>query len=173
MKSLLPASTLAAATLAAVLAAALPASAAEDPTQGLWVNDNGWVVETAPCDEGMCGTVVAVGGRTDNPRRFDDRNADPALRTRPLCGIRVFGGFESAGAPGEWEGGWVYNPQDGKTYNANMEAGDGGTLDVRGYVLTPMLGRTMTLQRQTTEIDRCSPEEFAADTPPAPAAAAP
>jgi len=149
---------------------ATPALAAEDPTEGLWVNNNGWVVEVAPCDQGMCGTVVAVGGG-ENARRFDDRNADPALRTRPLCGIHMFGGFESAGTPGEWEGGWVYNPQDGKTYKANLEPGGGDTLEVRGYIMTPMLGRTVTLQHQTSTIDRCSPEEFAADTPPATTAA--
>lgn len=146
------------AAFAAMSVAAAPSIAAES-AEGLWVNRNGWVVETAPCDEGICGEVVAVGGRSENPMRFDTNNTDPALRGRPLCGIQIFAGFAPSGTPGEWEGGWIYNPQNGKTYDAEMKLGEGDTLEVRGYIATPMFGRTTVLNRQAEPVERCSPED--------------
>jgi uncharacterized protein (DUF2147 family) len=132
---------------AAHLAPVHAQSPESDPALGYWVNRGGWTIEAAPCDEGLCGTVVGIGGRRADSQRFDEHNPDPNLRTRPLCGIEIFGSFESKGTPGEWEGGWIYNPRDGKTYRSNLKLGDGDTLEVRGFVLTPMFGRTVILVR--------------------------
>lgn len=130
-----------------------------DPAYGYWVNRSGWTIEAAPCDDGLCGTVVGIGGRRAESQRFDEHNPDPNLRARPLCGIEIFGSFEPNGHPGEWEGGWIYNPRDGKTYRSNMKLGQGDTLEVRGFVLTPMFGRTVVLIRGEEPREPCETSE--------------
>lgn len=136
------------------------AQAAEpDGALGYWINRSGWLIETAPCDDGLCGTVVGIGGRRADPQRFDIHNPDPNLSQRPLCGIEIFGSFEPNGSPGEWEGGWIYNPRDGKTYRSNMKLGEGDTLEVRGFVLSPMFGRTIVLVRGEEPAERCDASE--------------
>ena len=132
---------------------------ASDGVLGYWVNRGGWTIETAPCDEGLCGTVVGIGGRSADSQRFDEHNPDPNLRSRPLCGIEIFGSFQPNGTPGEWEGGWIYNPRDGKTYRSNMKLGEGNTLEVRGFVLTPMFGRTVVLVRGEAPTEKCAASE--------------
>ena len=125
---------------------------------GYWVNQSGWVIEAAPCGEEICGHVVGVGGRSENSQRHDIYNADPALRTRPLCGIAIFGDFAPEGDSGEWEGGWIYNPRDGKTYSSNMTLADEDTLQLRGYVISPLFGRTISLRRVAPPEEPCDPD---------------
>lgn len=128
---------------------------------GFWVNRNGWVIEAAPCGDGICGQIVAVGGTSSNPQRYDEFNPDPALRTRPLCGLTIFGSFEPNGEPNEWEGGWIYNPRDGETYSSNMALAEDGNLEVRGYVLSPMFGRTIVLTPGEKPAEFCDQSETA------------
>ena len=48
---------------------------------------------------------------------------------------------------GEWSGGNIYNPSDGKEYKAYMKLKDKNTLSVRGYVGISLLGKTDTWTR--------------------------
>ena len=48
---------------------------------------------------------------------------------------------------GSWADGRIYNPEDGKTYQATMRLVDANTLQVRGYVLLPIFGTTRTWTR--------------------------
>jgi len=68
----------------------------------------------------------------------------------------VLGNFVPSSKAGAWEGGWVYNPENGKTYKSVMEFVGGGTLKVRGYVLVPLFGRNETLTRVSAPARRCS-----------------
>ena len=44
-----------------------------------------------------------------------------------------------------FEGGDILDPNNGKVYRVKLKLVDGGAkLDVRGYIGTPMLGRTQT-----------------------------
>jgi uncharacterized protein (DUF2147 family) len=147
-------------------AGAALAQANTDSVYGYWINRNGWVIEAAPCGDEICGHIVAVGGRSENPQRFDEFNPDPALRDRPLCGVAIFGSFVLNGEPNEWEDGWIYNPQDGKTYSSNMELADNGDLEVRGYVLSPMFGRTIVLTRGEEPTEPCDTDEIASAESP-------
>jgi len=131
----------------------------ETPPYGFWMNRNGWVIEAAPCGDEICGHIVGVGGRTANPQRTDEFNPDPDLRGRSLCGIAIFGAFVPTDDPGEWEGGWIYNPRDGETYSSNMALADDGNLEVRGYVLSPMFGRTIVLTPAEAPGEVCAPDQ--------------
>jgi uncharacterized protein (DUF2147 family) len=58
-----------------------------------------------------------------------------------LWGLRASGG--------EWTGGAVLDPKNGKIYNAKLKLIDGGRkLEVRGYIGMPLLGRTEIWLRQ-------------------------
>lgn len=126
---------------------------------GFWINRSGWVIETRSCDDGLCGTVIGIGGRTDDAQRIDIYNPDPDLRQRPLCSIQIFGAFQPSGTAGEWDNGWLYNPLDGKTYSSNMKLGESDTLEVRGFILNPIFGRTIVLNRVEAPSENCDPHE--------------
>ena len=47
-----------------------------------------------------------------------------------------------------WVGGDILDPNNGKVYKVRIKTADGGKkLEVRGYIGTPMLGRTQTWMR--------------------------
>lgn len=140
--------------------AACTASASTDAAD-FWVNDEqGWVVETRPCDSGLCGYLA--GFRIDHPHApdyvaVDDRNPDPARRGDPLCGLQLIGGFKPSPRPdGKLIGGWVYDPDKGETYSAVITIIDANTVKLRGYVAIPLFGRTITLHRETDVTTRCA-----------------
>ena len=66
-----------------------------------------------------------------------------------IIGLHVLSNLHQAsGNPVKWEGGEILDPENGKTYRASlMLSSDGRRLDVRGYIGTPLLGRTQTWQR--------------------------
>ena len=48
----------------------------------------------------------------------------------------------------QWIGGDILDPNNGKVYKVRIKTADGGKkLEVRGYIGTPMLGRTQTWTR--------------------------
>lgn len=122
-----------------ILVAALAADAgtvrAQTTPLGDWLSAGAAaVVKIAPCVSGegaLCGRIVWLW---DPSMPTDSRNSDPALRSRPLVGLELLRGFR-AGAPGEWTGGRIYNPEDGDTYSATLRLRDATTLDVRGCVM--------------------------------------
>ncbi len=76
----------------------------------------------------------------------DDKNADEALRNRPILGMPFLTGF-AYDDEGVWKGGTIYDPESGKTYKAKITLVDEGTLELRGYIGIPLLGRTETWTR--------------------------
>ncbi len=71
--------------------------------------------------------------------RKDEKNKDEKLRSRTLLNAVILYGFVFD--DGEWVDGNVYDPKSGKTYSSKMKIKN-GNLEVRGYVGTPMFGRT-------------------------------
>ena len=129
-----------------------------DPVEGLWLTQpkNG-IVEISRCADGaLCGRLVwlRITPADNNPRAVDDRNPNPELRDRPLCGITMMWGFHPAGAA-TWSGGSIYDPQSGNTYQGTITLRPDGTLDLRGYVLISLLGRSETWTRFTAPIPQC------------------
>ena len=90
-----------------------------------------WLKEPLyPADDG--------GGMAGKPK-VDRENPDPARRADPILGLRIVKGF--AFADGEWQGGTIYDPNNGKTYKCRMWF-DGETLKVRGFIGFSLLGRS-------------------------------
>lgn len=103
-----------------------------------------WLSEpTYPADDRR-----GMGGRS----KIDRENPDPALRDRPILGLRILNDFEYEGNS-QWKRGTIYDPSNGKTYKCNIRLLDDGTLKVRGYVGFSLLGRTTTWTRQNERAD--------------------
>jgi uncharacterized protein (DUF2147 family) len=139
--------------------AAAAGAAPEASAIGFWLNqDQGWVVETAPCASGLCGHLVGFRKtQYDGYVARDAQNPDKTKRNTPLCGLMLLGGFTpSKEAAAKWENGWVYDPDSGSTYSGVAELVDRDTVKLRGYVLLPLFGRTLTLIRETGTVTRCS-----------------
>jgi len=66
-------------------------------------------------------------------------------KDQPMIGLEMVRGGKLA-ADGQWyEGGEILDPDNGTEYRLRMTPIDGGKkLEVRGYVGTPLLGRTQT-----------------------------
>jgi uncharacterized protein (DUF2147 family) len=116
---------------------ALPEPALADPGPiGTWVMSNGKVtVSVTPCGSELCGKIVRLKepiSKIDGKPKVDRENPNPALRRRPLIGLSILIGMKPVGA-GQWRGA-IYNPDDGKTYRANVTL-DGNTMKVQGCVL--------------------------------------
>jgi uncharacterized protein (DUF2147 family) len=73
----------------------------------------------------------------------DERKGRPILGMTFLSGVTV-----SESDKSRWDGGEILDPNNGKTYKVRLTPIDAGKrLEVRGYIGTPMLGRTQTWLR--------------------------
>jgi uncharacterized protein (DUF2147 family) len=103
---------------------------------GVWLTEKGDArVKITKCGSGLCGVVVGlkdpIDPATGHPQ-VDDKNPNPALRTRPVIGISLFVGMRPA-ATGKWSG-QIYNADDGGTYVSHVTFGGGDALRVEGCV---------------------------------------
>jgi uncharacterized protein (DUF2147 family) len=111
--------------------AASQARAAALEVDGVWLTaDRDGHVEIRDCgDATPCGRLVWYDpAKRGGP--LDARNPIARLRTRALIGTPIFWGF--ARKYGEWTGGNIYNPQDGKTFTSKLRMGVDGALVVTG-----------------------------------------
>lgn len=114
---------------------------------GLWlVKKKDVVVEVRPCSKGseiLCGHIAWLD---PNAKQQEDvLNPDVALRTRPLCGIRVMWDMTpEADEPGVYTG-KIYKANNGSIYDARIKRGADGTLELRGYIGVPLLGKDAKL----------------------------
>jgi uncharacterized protein (DUF2147 family) len=112
--------------------------APEKQILGRWVTqDKDGLIEIYLTAKGtVAGRIV---GDRSGTERLDDKNPDPALRTRPLNGAVILQGFRYAGE-GRWTDGTVYDPGSGKTYKCSLELKNANTLSVHGYIGLPVFG---------------------------------
>lgn len=150
---------LATATMVAMLAPIFPVAAQQPSVMGTWLTaSKSAEVRLAPCPGAsngpVCGTVVKLNDPRDAAGKpiaaedvVDARNADPSLRTRKVLGMVLLYNFARTTDSNAFEGGTIYNGENGKTYKANMSLQPDGTLKLRGYVGTPMFGETQVWTR--------------------------
>jgi uncharacterized protein (DUF2147 family) len=96
----------------------------------------------------MCSRILwlLVPRNPQGQLQRDKKNPDPALRSRPLCGLTILWNLQPTG-PDSWGDGWFYNPDDGKTYNVSAKLASPDVMIARIYVGIPFLGKTKTLVR--------------------------
>jgi uncharacterized protein (DUF2147 family) len=69
----------------------------------------------------------------------DDRKGKPKI------GLEIVRGGKKVEDKDVWEGGKILDPSNGKNYSLRLTPVDGGKkMEVRGYIGTPLLGRSQT-----------------------------
>jgi uncharacterized protein (DUF2147 family) len=123
--------------------APLAAAFAQDVV-GKWKLEDGTaIVEVYKNGDVYNGKIVWLQKPTeaDGSPAVDNNNPDKALRSRKLIGLNMLSGLKKNG--GEYTGGSIYDPGNGKTYNCYMKV-EGDVLKVRGSLdKKGLLGRTM------------------------------
>ena len=129
----------------------LAAASGPDDIVGKWWNEKKDAqINIYKCDAKYCGRIdflkEPVYPTTDNKgmagkAKVDRENPDSSKRGRAIIGLDILSGFNYDGKD-VWENGTIYNPEDGKTYKCKLTLDNHQRLKVRGYVGTPILGKT-------------------------------
>lgn len=124
------------------------ATASTPVTNEVWLMDSQVAVQMFDCGNLLCGRVVwlLIPQDAQGVLTSDQRNPDPALRQRPICGLTVLWALNPKGTD-RWESGWFYNPYDGKTYRVSARLTSADLIVARIYRGVPIFGKTKTLQR--------------------------
>ncbi|HEX7874360.1 MAG TPA: DUF2147 domain-containing protein [Sphingobium sp.] len=102
------------------------------------------VVEIARCGPSICGKLIDSDGLKTNPNLLDTNNKDAAQRGRKLMGVQMLQGFTWKG--GAWQGGTIYNGEDGGTYKATVTPITHNQLKLKGCIVWPLC-KTQTWTR--------------------------
>ncbi len=138
--------------LALILSFAATAAFAQASPVGLWKT-----IDDETKAEKSYVRIVDDGGvlsgrieRLINPSKPDpvcDACTD-ARKGQPITGMTIVEGVKKNPDESFWDGGSILDPNNGKTYKVRLTPKDDGkTLDVRGYIGMPLLGRTQTWHR--------------------------
>ncbi len=120
---------------------------ASSKVEGIWAGPSG-LIEVTATDSNLSMTVIALLEPLDENGTpvTDQNNPEPDLRTRPIIGLELLS--QMALAKERWEG-KIYDPESGNTYSARVRVKN-GQLEMRGYIGTPMFGRTVTYRPVST-----------------------
>lgn len=97
------------------------------------------------------GALSGVVEKALDPKPGAEANCDKCTDDRkgkPKIGMEIIRGGKKVDGKDVWEQGKILDPENGTDYSLRLTPVDGGKkLEVRGYVGTPMLGRTQTWVR--------------------------
>ncbi len=107
---------------------------------GIWWNDEKTSkIEVIEKDGHFFGTIVyMIPEKYENGKPpLDDDNPDEALRNRSVLGLQILGDLKFNSNKNEWQGGRIYDPKSGKTYDCFgwFKEGDLDTLFLKGYIV--------------------------------------
>ena len=94
----------------------------------------------------------------------DRNNPDPALRSRPLTGLRLLTGLKFDPDSKKWKGGHVYNSDDGRTYNCWVRLRSPDRLQLHGYIGISLFGGSTVWSRVTMRTPAPGQLPFVPDT---------
>ena len=105
------------------------------------------IVEITDMHGELQGRVVKIFPQPDEKPDPVCEKCDGPRKDQPVIGMTFLWGLKPDGDG--WAGGHILDPKNGKTYNAKLSLQDGGrALRVRGFIGTPLLGRTQIWLRQ-------------------------
>lgn len=114
--------------------------------EGLWLTENEQaVISIEKCGGELCGYLHWI---KDTQRMYDDRNPDPALHTRPLCGLKILSKFSNDPRNAKfWNDGEIYKSDEGDTYSGYIRVDSNDELYLRGYVGISLFGKSQIWTR--------------------------
>ncbi len=114
------------------------ARAAEDPT-GFWATEkNESQIHITHCGDKLCGNIFWMKDPNDakGALRLDKENEDEVKRKRPLLGLQLI----SMKPEDDYWKGSVYNPTNGKTYDATLKILSKNQVELKGCVAYILCG---------------------------------
>ncbi len=126
--------------------------------EGVWYDDTGkGAVEIRPCGRKLCGHIVWLKDPIDKNGRplIDDLNPNARNRKRPICGLKVIGQLERQ-RDGSWDGGWIYAPKQGKSFDLMLTLKAPSRLVVTGYLGVKFLSESFIWRRAPQNLPRCA-----------------
>ncbi len=101
---------------------------------GEWLTeDRGGVVQIRPCGEALCGTIIGLTFDPGQTIKLD-------VHGRSQCHLELLGNLRLQGDR-RWHG-TVTNPEDGRTYSAEVWVGPDGVMRLLGYFGLEIFGVT-------------------------------
>jgi len=147
-----PRAARAASLVVALSLLAVPGTAvsADVPDSAWFIDGTGAAIQIFDCSGLLCGRIIWLHKAQDAAGQLahDNKNPDPAFRQRLLCGLTILQGLQPAGLD-HWGSGWLYNPDDGRTYRVSAELRSADGFKACIYLGVPIFGETKTLQRVT------------------------
>jgi uncharacterized protein (DUF2147 family) len=139
-----------------IVAVASAHAAGADDVLGVWnTQERDAKIEIYKCGIKYCGKIVwlkeptypagSKEGTPDTPV-LDHNNPEPNLRKTPLLGLPILLDFLFAG-DNEWNYGKIYDTENGKTYSGILTLVSPHQLQVRGFIIIPLIGGTTTWMR--------------------------
>jgi uncharacterized protein (DUF2147 family) len=106
---------------------------------GIWWNDEKTSkIEVVEENGEFSGTIVYMVPekyKNGQPPK-DEKNPDPALRSRSVLGLQILNGLKFNVKDKEWQDGHIYDPKSGKTYDCfGWFENDTDNLFLKGYVV--------------------------------------
>lgn len=86
--------------------------------------------------------------------RGPDEDPDPVCdkctgrnKGKKVVGLWIMWNLKDEDGDGKYDGGYIMDPKNGKTYKCHIKLKDANTLEVRGYIGFSLIGRTQTWYR--------------------------
>ncbi len=157
--------------------AAAPAPAIDPSAEGVWIDHTGrGAVEIIPCavlaaaaagapppvadpagpKQNLCGRIVWLQNPNDPKGRplIDELNKNAAKRGAPICGLQILGEVKPQ-PDGSWDNGWIYDPEQGSSFDVELRLRNPETLQVKGYMGVKFLSETFVWRRAKQAPPRC------------------
>lgn len=158
--------------------AAVPAPAIDVGAEGVWIDHTGrGAVEIIPCAvlaaaaagappppaatpdaprQNLCGRIVWLQNPNDPKGRplIDELNKNAAKRGAPICGLQIIGDAKPQ-ADGSWDKGWIYDPEQGSSFDVELRLRSPETLQVKGYMGVKFLSETFVWRRAKQVPPKC------------------
>ena len=138
------------AAIAFVLATASVLAFAQNSPVGLWktIDDDGKTEKSTVRITSNGGVLTGKVEHITDPAKANEvcSKCDDDRKDKPIVGMAIINDVkQDAEETNVWNGGLILDPANGKTYKVRLKPIEGGKkLEVRGYIGSPMFGRTQT-----------------------------
>jgi uncharacterized protein (DUF2147 family) len=137
--------TIAAGTLLSTAAMAASLNGSQWQTVDEKTGEKKAIVQISESNGQVSGKIIKVMNAADAKEKCT--KCSGSLKDKPIEGLNFLYGMKADGT-NEWSGGKLVDPESGKVYSGKITLSDNGqSLKLRGYVGSPVFGRSQTWKR--------------------------